>query len=295
MTDSTADHPWDAATLNRVRDEAGLAEVEFHPQIGSTNDRALERLRRRDWLSPCLVLTETQTAGRGRGANRWWSATGGLTFSLLMEPAADTLHAALPVATLRAGLAIAQTIEHLSQPSPSDRPIGADRVGLKWPNDVHLSGRKVAGLLLEQVADRPGLVVGVGLNVNQRFDDAPHDVRNLGTSLYEVDGATRDRAAVLIAAARLLISELSTTDVPLRQTATGLVESSRSQSGVASERWVDRFRRRCVLTGRLIQIETLGSVRSGRCLGIDDSGRLMLETETGPIALVSGSVVKILS
>lgn len=264
--DASAAALWDRATLDQVRREAGLAELEFHRSIGSTNDRGLERLRAADWLDPTLILAARQTAGRGRGGNRWWSADGGLTFSLLIRPTIDTGAEAISRSTLRAGLGTARGLASLLAPSAP--------LTLKWPNDLSLGGRKVAGLLVERDASASGLVIGVGLNVNQRFDEAPEEVRLRGTSPYEFDGRTRDLAEVLIAVIRGLRREL----VPPPD---------------APDDWAERFRARCELTGRIVELEQRGERRTGRCLGIDDGGRLVLETESGRTAIVSGAVVRV--
>lgn len=276
---SPAEHHWNSQTLAQIREAAGVAELEFHEQIGSTNDRALERLRCNDWQNPTLVLAETQTAGRGRGAHQWWSAAGSLTFSLILNPTSASTLAELPSITLRAGLAIAEALTGSIKPQDAEPSLPNDQVGLKWPNDVHLAGRKVAGLLVERVADRPGIVVGVGLNVNQLFDDAPADVRERATSLFEFDGVTRDRTLWLIRLIRSLCRELA--------------GSAATPDSRTTELWVTRFRRRCVLNDRIVEIESLGSVKTGRCSGIDDQGRLQIKTESGSTSITSGSVLRI--
>ena len=79
------------ADLARIQSETYLRAVEYHRQLPSTNDLALELAPRDDVELPLLVLTEQQTAGRGRGENQWWSSAGTLTFSLLIEAEANGL------------------------------------------------------------------------------------------------------------------------------------------------------------------------------------------------------------
>lgn len=280
MSENASLHPWDWITLRSVRDNAGLKEVEFHEALGSTNTRALERLRSGDWESPTLILAHEQTAGRGRGANRWWSAPGSLTLSLLLLPSDPSPDLLAPL-TLRAGLGSAIAVDQalrsgsvapshsVSGSSPEDQPRYTQ---LKWPNDLLLANRKVAGLLVERVADRPGIVIGIGLNVNQDFASAPDEIRSRATSLFEHDGQTRDLPTVLIVLARNLITQLS---------------------AGANESWVGYFRDRCALTGKVVEVGQGNQRVIGRCEGIDAGGRLGLVTEQGRVWINSGSILSV--
>src|SRR5262245_48689583 len=99
--------------FDRIRRETLVRQVEFHQEIGSTNTRALE-LVAAEHLIPLLVLADRQTAGRGRGKNRWWSGEGALTFSLVIDAAAAGISAnRWPNVSLAAGLAVAETVASL--------------------------------------------------------------------------------------------------------------------------------------------------------------------------------------
>ena len=153
-----------AFDLQRVREETWVRQIDFHWELASTNSQALLRADQPETQTPLLVLAESQTAGRGRGAHHWWSTTGSLTFSLLtgLEKA---LAERTSLLSLTVGLAVCQAIERLAP---------AADVGLKWPNDVCLSGRKLAGILIElPVCEPPRVVLGVGINVNNSFRGAP--------------------------------------------------------------------------------------------------------------------------
>src|SRR5262245_50492595 len=124
--------------LARIAGSRLVAEVDSHHTLASTNDRALELATRGDPKLPLLVLAERQTLGRGRGANRWWSAPGALTFSLAIDGRLGTTPPqSLPPWSLAAGLAVCEALADLV-------PRGDWRV--KWPNDIFLSGRKVGGI-----------------------------------------------------------------------------------------------------------------------------------------------------
>lgn len=258
--------------LDRIRRETLVRQVEFHPEIGSTNSRALE-LVAAEHLIPLLVLADRQTAGRGRGKNRWWSGEGALTFSLVIDAAAAGIPAnRWPNVSLAAGLAVAETVASL---------ISIADVRLKWPNDVFLNGRKVCGILLETASQRPGiLVIGIGLNVNNSFHTAPEDLKSLAISLADAGGTSWNRSDVLIAVLRQLEESLSV---------------FRADSCQLPERW----RARCYLHGRTVQVQSgqfgAGSDSiTGVCQGIDDEGALLLQTESGVVRCYSGIVAKIL-
>jgi BirA family transcriptional regulator, biotin operon repressor / biotin---[acetyl-CoA-carboxylase] ligase len=132
-----------------------------------------------------VAVTEHQTAGRGRSGRRWDDAPStALLFSVLLRPPGG---AVLPQLSLVAGLAVARAIEQESG--------GCALV--KWPNDVLLGGRKVAGILLEASGTR--VVCGIGINVNQKAADLPAPTRVPATSLRLAGGAALDRGAVLAA------------------------------------------------------------------------------------------------
>ena len=128
--------------------------IEAHETLGSTNDRAWE-LDRSGASHGTVVVAATQTAGRGRQGRRWTSANGGLFTSFLLRlgaPREDVSAISLVV-----GLEVGRTLA---------QDFGLSGVGLKWPNDVWIDGRKIAGLLLESRVDAAlRVVVGLGLNL----------------------------------------------------------------------------------------------------------------------------------
>lgn len=140
--------------------------IEVLPEIGSTNTELMARGRRGE-AAPTLLVAARQTAGRGRQGRTWQAELGAtLTFSLgLPLNLADIPGGASPL-SLAAGLAIAQALDERRAPHDHSRS-----VGLKWPNDLWLAGRKLGGILIE-ACPAPGLtegqrwvVIGVGLNV----------------------------------------------------------------------------------------------------------------------------------
>ena len=270
--------------LSRLQTSPLVAVLEHHEQLGSTSDRALELARQEELELPLIVLAERQTGGRGRGSNSWWGAEGALTFSLLMESKSLGIASEQwPLLSLSTGLAICEALEQIAP--------GGD-FGVKWPNDVYCAGRKLCGILIESPsAARGRVIVGIGLNVNNSLRSArvsdpaeAHDRRSLAppaqlqnTAISLIDYLQRplDITAVLLS---LLVS------LHNRWQELGA-------SGFGAQ--AADFRRRCILDGRTIQVSSGARLITGRCLGIDDDGSLLLQTENGREEIASGSVVSI--
>ncbi|MBI5929644.1 MAG: biotin--[acetyl-CoA-carboxylase] ligase [Chloroflexi bacterium] len=156
-----------------VLNEATLKEAlqqhpfRFYKRVNSTMDMA------RDWLaaepnlaSGAVVIADEQFSGRGR-LNRQWHTPAGqaLAMSLILRPQLPPEH--LQRVTMVAGVAVAETLNHLLIPGV---------IKLKWPNDVHLAGRKVAGILTEALwlGDQlQAVIVGIGVNVRVNFMGTP--------------------------------------------------------------------------------------------------------------------------
>ena len=171
--------------------------VERHASIGSTNDEAF---RRADEGAPegLVVLAQAQTAGRGRQGRAWWDAPGAsLLFSVLLRPAIPLAQCPLLALALACSVADAGT-----------EATGA-ALGIKWPNDVLLDGRKLCGVLAESRVSgapsassslRPAVVIGAGVNVNQTAEDFPAELRGSATSLRIAAGGKALRPEELLQA-----------------------------------------------------------------------------------------------
>ncbi|HEY8394651.1 MAG TPA: biotin--[acetyl-CoA-carboxylase] ligase [Thermaerobacter sp.] len=164
--------------------------VHWEPEAGSTNDLA-RRMAETGAAEGTVVIADRQTAGRGRMRRFWWSPPGGLWMSVILRP--RLLPAQLPVLTLAVAVAVAEAVEIVA-----GRP-----VGLKWPNDVEIDGRKVAGILLEMVAQADGaeyVIAGIGVNLEVRADSIPDELRDRVTWLAReaAEPVTRNRLAAAI-------------------------------------------------------------------------------------------------
>ncbi len=253
--------------LRRLKDETFLTGIEVHEQIASTNDRALELCRNYDQQTPWLVITQRQTAGRGRGSNRWWSDGDSLLCSVIIDPVKLNLpEATWPRVSLCAGAAMCEVLARNVAGWPHVT------VGLKWPNDVWLSGRKVCGILVEVPPQPRGrLVIGVGLNVNNSLASAPPQLQTMATSLRNASGTEHDVSTLLIDWLQQLEADLKT-----------LAAEDASLA--------ERCRNRCVLTGRVVSLDTGGQIATGECLGIADDGALRLRLTNGEQRFYGGTV-----
>ena len=258
----------DPADWSRAADPArriGHA-VEFHSEIGSTNDRARAALTEAAGEGLAIVA-DLQTAGRGRRGRTWTSPPGAnLLFSVALRPAvAPRLAGLLGIA---AALAVRDGCASLAPDAG---------LAIRWPNDVvDRDGRKLAGLLVETALERGELaeaVVGIGINVNWRVADMPPEIAPTATSLLALVGARIDRAV-------LLGRVLDGLDAEFR--ALGRGESP-----------VVRLRACSWLDGRQVELDTGTEMVSGRVAGIADDGSLLLDAEIGRLALTAGEVARV--
>jgi len=249
--------------IERLLREGCLSHVEHHDSLTSTNDRAREIARDAPAEHMALVLADEQTAGRGRGANRWWTGPGSLAFSLVFDPAAQAIRREhFPIISLATAVAIADAVRAIVPPG---------QLGLHWPNDVFASGRKLAGILVEVLADGKH-VLGVGLNVNNHAADAPAELRDKTTSLADLSGRDHSRTDVLLELLARLWPNLG-------QLAAGAAEIAR------------RADRACLQHGRSLVIQTGDRRVAGTCIGIADDGALVLQTDRGQEKFYSGVLI----
>lgn len=223
-------------------------------QLGSTNESAT-RLAQAGAPEGTLVTAEEQTRGRGRQGRSWHSPPGmGIWMSLVLRPQVEAdLCTGIP---LLGALAIASGIERVTGTRPE----------LKWPNDVYMKGRKVAGVLGESAVEGTRVrfaVLGMGINVNLPASGLPPELRDTAGSLAIATGRTWDRVAVLAAILA------------------GLEEryDAYVASGFAAIR--EEFLSASHLVGRLVEvIFPQGSV-SGTVLDVAGNGELVLATGGG--------------
>ncbi|MSR56394.1 MAG: biotin--[acetyl-CoA-carboxylase] ligase [Planctomycetaceae bacterium] len=273
-----------ALDLDRLQNESFVAGVEWHKTLESTNDLAMQRAAQESLETPFLILADEQTTGRGRGNNRWWSGTGALTFSLVIDPQTPAGNGNSPQraggfippvywprVALVAGVSLCEALEILAPQLD---------YGLKWPNDVLIAGKKVAGILVEIPPARPPiprrLVLGMGVNVNNSLAESPPEIQSVGTALCDATGLEFDRTQVLLAWLDRFSANLS---------------ALAADSPALPAGWQSR----CVLTGQTIELQAGDRAVRGVCRGIDVDGALLVDTPTGPERLYGGVLVRVLA
>jgi biotin-[acetyl-CoA-carboxylase] ligase BirA-like protein len=259
--------PLNERALSRalVRPGGLWREIRLVQETGSTNADLAELAR--TGAEPGLVLVaEAQTAGRGRMGRTWTAPPrSGLSFSVLLpQEESVTRLGWLP---LLAGVAVVSALRGFTEVAGLHRGRMADAV-LKWPNDVLIGERKLAGILAERVGS--GVIIGIGLNVSLRTDELPVPT---ATSLL-IEGAPADRDPVL----RAILRELA---VRYEEFRTGREADLR-----------DAYRALCGTLGRQVRVELPdGSVVTGEAAGIEEAGRLLVRTPDGEQLLNAGDVV----
>ena len=163
-------------------------------QLGSTNSEALD-LAKLGAPGGTLVLAEEQTAGRGRKDRAWFSRRGaGVCCTLILRPKQNQKY--WPLLTLATSVALVDTLKEFGERNVAPSQLGVD---IKWPNDVLLSGRKCAGILLETVLnnkENPAALVGFGINV--RKENVPESLISEAVSLDEMTQVQVPRRQLLV-------------------------------------------------------------------------------------------------
>ncbi|MGH3508708.1 MAG: biotin--[acetyl-CoA-carboxylase] ligase [Nocardioidaceae bacterium] len=251
--------------MNAAQPGQEWARVEVVESAGSTNELVAVRARAGE-PEGLVVVAEHQTAGRGRLERVWVTPPGtALTFSVLLRP--DAVRAERwPWLPLLVGVAVAGAL----------REEGVD-ARLKWPNDVLVGDRKLAGILLERVETPtgPAAVVGIGINVSQTRDELPVPQ---ATSLY-AEGRTSDRGSLLA----VVLANL------------GVGYASWSAAGGDPDRGLRvSYEGLCATLGSTVRVEVpTGPPVLGRAVGIDPAGRLIVGTGGGEVAIGAGDVVHV--
>lgn len=225
-----------------------------YQETASTNDVAWQ-LSGSSELEGVAVFAESQTRGRGRHGRSWADAPGkGLLFSVLLTPD-------LPVETSNAltvlgGVAVCEAIQSLTGLAAY----------LKWPNDVVVGGRKLAGIIVEtrggEAQSPAAFVLGVGINVGQRKDEFPVELRERAASISMVTAAPRR-----VELARALLRNL---DCRYR-------ELCRGETGDLEKAW----RTRCTAGSDVITLEHDGQAYTGRVVDVDLRDGLILQLPSG--------------
>jgi BirA family biotin operon repressor/biotin-[acetyl-CoA-carboxylase] ligase len=215
-----------------------------------------------------LVVADHQTAGRGRLDRSWETPAGtALTFSMLVRPTVPP--AAWPWLPLLTGYAAAETL--------TAREYDA---GVKWPNDILIGERKVAGILVERVDTPagPAAVIGVGLNTGMNEDELPVPT---ATSLSLESGAAPDRSELLVE----LLAAIRDAYIAWQQ-----------GGEPGARQLAESYTSACVTLGRQVRVDLPdGTTLEGRAVDVDRLGRLVVDAADGRHEVGAGDVVHVRS
>lgn len=254
------------AEIQRALSAARLGKrIHYFSEVSSTNLYA-HRLAEKGGLEGEIVIAESQTEGKGRMGRSWISPPNlNLYLSVILRPKLPPLHA--PQITLMSAVALAETVQSFV-PFPPE---------IKWPNDVMVEGKKMAGILTESSCSPDSIlfvVLGIGVNLNFPRELMPESIREGATSVMMLAQRPVDRTAFALQ----LIQNLDRCYGDLEDRGFPFI----------AERWGSFFR----LRGKRVRVEMFDRPILGKALGIDGDGALLLEDDTGTQQrIIAGDVI----
>jgi len=268
-SDFTYDGAGSGLSLNELRQGLDVKRLGSHfnyfAEIDSTN-RYARQLAANGAREGEIVIAEEQTQGRGRLGRRWQSPPfANIYFSVILRP--RLVPADAPQITLMAAVAVAEAVDSFITQSAT----------IKWPNDILVGGKKLAGILTEATCDPKRVdyvILGIGVNVNYRLAAMPDEIRARATSVAELTGKSVSRESFL----RRLIHDLDRCYGELEESGFALL----------APRWEAHFG----LRGKRVRVELLDQIVAGRAIGIDRDGALLVEDEQGAVKrVIAGDVI----
>jgi len=246
----------------------GLATLEHYAEVGSTMERAREIASDRLVPLPAIVMADLQTAGRGRQGARWWQAPGSLAVSIVLDvPGVIAGVTSLtpagppPIWSLACGVALAEAVTAV-EPAVSAR--------VRWPNDVYVQGKKIAGIIVESVAGGR-VIFGIGVNTSGSIQEAPTALAPKLITLPDLTGRVMSRTTLLVEFLPRFFQFLRAITVDPSQL-------------------VLRYQPLCDLSGQMVTIYRGEQFLHGCCRGIAADGSLLLDTAAGEMQITSGSL-----
>lgn len=230
--------------------------IHFEQIVGSTQKIA-QSLATEGAEEGTIVVADQQTSGRGRMSRSWYSPSGtGIWMSMIIRPNIP-IHST-PQLTLLTAVAVVQAIEEETKLKPD----------IKWPNDILINGKKVVGILTELQAEADqvhSVIIGTGINVNQKLEEFPEELQNIATSIQIETGIIWERAlliqTMLLKFEKLYLLYLTQGFKPIKL----LWESY------------------AISLNKEIVARTLNGSFQGKAIGINDQGVLLIELSDGSI------------
>lgn len=245
----------------------GRQDYFYYREIDSTNNRA-RVLASEGYPEGTIVVAEMQTAGRGRRGRSWYSPVNqGIYVSVILRPMLPLKE--ISRVSLVIAAAVAETLESELNLQPR----------IKWPNDILIDNKKIAGILSEAVTDMDGveyIVAGIGLNINNHAQDFPTDFRTIATSAL----AEHDRPGSRIKVLQSLLLHL---------------ESNYKQLVAGNfAKILEKAKRLSMVIGQEVRLDTVNGFTVGQAIDIDDSGFLLVRDQQGTIHTVMSGEISIL-
>ncbi|MDD3364880.1 MAG: biotin--[acetyl-CoA-carboxylase] ligase [Syntrophomonas sp.] len=245
----------------------GTKHYFYYPEIDSTNTRARE-LAAAGYPEGTVVVAEMQTAGRGRRGRSWYSpAIKGIYLSVILRPVLPLKE--ISRVSLVTAVAVAETLEAELNLQPR----------IKWPNDILINNRKIAGILSEAVTDMDGveyIVIGIGLNINNQARDFPSGFRTTATSALAEYDHPSSRVKVL----QGLLARLESHYFQLLSgNFASTLEKGKSLS---------------MVIGQELRLDTINGFIVGQAIDIDDNGFLLVRDQLNTIHTIMSGEISIL-
>ena len=237
-------------------------KILVYNRTSSTNDIAHQyaKYRKNDGL---VIFAEEQTAGRGRAGNKWHSSR---SDSILCSIVLTDCKCNAELLSLTCAVAVAEAI---GKPAK-------DEAKIKWPNDVILNGKKVAGILLESKSpdpipggtDKSGntYIIGIGMNCHQKKDSFPTELQSIATSIDIESHSICDRISL---AKRLLTS----------------IDQWLEAAQETSEKVIDQWCNLSIQLGHRVKLTYNSQEFAGNCIGIDPEKGLIFQLDTGAVRI----------
>ncbi|CAG9608282.1 biotin--[acetyl-CoA-carboxylase] ligase [Pseudoneobacillus rhizosphaerae] len=240
--------------------------IHYEDAVDSTQ-RVAHRLAYDQSMEGTVVVAEEQTLGRGRMERKWYSPKyTGIWMSIILRPKIPLPKA--PQLTLIAAVAVVQAIEELTELTPQ----------IKWPNDILINGKKMTGILTELQAEADqinSVIIGMGINVNQKLEDFPIELREIATSLAIEQGVYFSRSAII----RSVLTHLEKLYFIY-------IEKGFFPIKILWESYA-------ISIGKTIKARTLSNVIEGKALGITDDGVLRIEDHSGEIHYIYSADIEL--
>ena len=229
-------------------------EILVYNSTSSTNDIAAEYAKNKN-NDGLVVFAEEQTVGRGRAGAKWRS---GHSDSILCSIVLIDSKCSPELLSLACAVATAEAIGKAAN----------NEAKIKWPNDIILNGKKVAGILLESKLNNDGgvYILGVGINCHQKQEGFPPELQPIATSIDLESQTVCDRISL---AKRLLTSADHWLEVAEKN----------------SEEIADQWRRLSIQLGHRVRLVYDGQIFTGNCIGIDPEKGLILQLDTGGVRM----------